>query len=136
MAIDYGEKRTGLAVTDPLRIIATPLTTVNTTTLLSFITDYVKREPVDIFVIGKPLHMNNTPSQSMPLVEAFASALHSEFDDIPIELVDERFTSKIASRAIIDSGVSKKRRKDKALIDSTAATIILQTYLDTQKNTR
>lgn len=129
MAIDYGKVRTGLAVTDPVRIIATPLTTVSTPTLLKYIKDYCAREEVDIFVVGEAKHMDNTPSESMKLIEPFVQQLKEAFPDKEVARIDERFTSKMAFQTMIDSGLKKKQRQNKGMIDQIAATIMLQDYL-------
>lgn len=129
MAIDYGKVRTGLAVTDPVRIIATALTTVETPTLLSFIKDYCAREEVDVFVVGEAKHMDNTPSESMALIEPFVQELKNTFPDKEIARIDERFTSKMAFQTMIDSGLKKKQRQSKGMIDQIAATIMLQDFL-------
>ena len=134
MAIDYGIKRTGLAVTDPVRIIATALTTVETPTLLSYIKEYCAREEVDIFVVGEAKHMDNSPSESMQYIEPFVKQLSETFPDKEIARVDERFTSKMAFQTMIDSGLKKKQRQNKGMIDQIAATLILQTYMNTQNN--
>lgn len=131
MAIDYGRVRTGLAVTDPLRIIATALTTVETPTLLQFIKDYCAKEEVDTFVVGEAKHMDNTPSESMQYIEPFVSQLTAAFPDKKICRIDERFTSKIAFQTMIDSGLKKKDRRNKGTIDQIAATIMLQDYMKT-----
>lgn len=129
MAIDYGKKRTGLAVTDPVRIIATALTTVETPTLISYIKEYCAREEVDLFVVGEAKHMDNTLSESMALIEPFVQELKMAFPDKEIARIDERFTSKIAFQTMIDSGLKKKDRRDKGMIDQIAATIMLQDYM-------
>ncbi len=129
MAIDYGRVRTGLAVTDPMRIIATALTTVDTHTLPSFLKDYCKREEVDIFVVGDAKRMDGSPSESAALIEPFVAQLQQMFPDKEVARIDERFTSKIAFQSMIDSGLRKKQRRDKAMIDQVAATIILQDYM-------
>lgn len=134
MAIDYGKKRTGLAVTDPVRIIATALTTVATPTLLSYLKDYCAREEVDLFVVGEARHMDGTPSESMQYIEPFVEELKRTFPDKEVARVDERFTSKIAFQTMIDSGLRKKQRRDKGMIDQIAATIILQSYMSTINN--
>lgn len=134
MAIDYGKVRTGLAVTDPVRIIATALTTVDTPTLLAFLKDYCAREEVDLFVVGEAKHMDNTPSESMALIEPFVQKLKETFPDKAVARVDERFTSKMAFQTMIDSGLKKKQRRDKGMIDQIAATLILQTYMNTINN--
>lgn len=133
MAIDYGKVRTGLAVTDPVRIIATPLTTVPTPTLLQYIKDYCAREEVDIFVVGIAKHMDNTPSESMALIEPFVQELKNTFPDKEIARIDERFTSKMAFQTMIDSGLKKKQRQSKGTIDQIAATIMLQDYMKINK---
>ena len=134
MAIDYGKVRTGLAVTDPVRIIATALTTVETPTLLAFIKDYCAREEVDLFVVGEAKQMDNSPSESMRYIEPFVSALQATFPDKTVARIDERFTSKMAFQTMIDSGLKKKQRRDKGMIDQISATLILQTYMNTINN--
>ena len=129
MAIDYGKVRTGLAVTDPVRIIATPLTTVPTPTLLQYIKDYCAREEVDIFVVGIAKHMDNSLSESMQYIGPFVNQLAEVFPDKEISRIDERFTSKMAFQTMIDSGLKKKQRQNKGMIDQIAATIMLQDYL-------
>lgn len=129
LALDFGHKRTGIAITDELQIIASGLTTVNTDELLVFLKDYLSKETVELFVIGEPKQMNNQDSESAPLIQKLTSKLKSEFPDIPIFSIDERFTSKMAFQTMIDSGLSKKQRRNKALIDEISATIILQSYL-------
>ncbi len=129
MAIDYGKVRTGLAVTDPVRIIATALTTVETPSLLPYIKDYCAREEVDIFVVGEAKHMDNTPSESMKLIEPFVAAMREAFPNKEIARIDERFTSKMAFQTMIDSGLKKKDRRNKGTIDQIAATIMLQDYM-------
>lgn len=136
MAIDYGKKRTGLAVTDPVRIIATALTTVETPTLLSYIKDYCAREQVDIFVVGLAKHMDNSWSESMEYIEPFVKQLEEAFPEKEIARVDERFTSKIAFQTMIDSGLKKKQRRDKGMIDQISATIMLQDYLKATEATK
>lgn len=134
LAIDYGEKRTGLAVTDPVRIIATALTTVATPTLLQFLKDYCAREQVDIFVVGKAMHMDGRPSESMQYIEPFIEELKKMFPEKEVVRIDERFTSKIAFQTMIDSGLKKKDRRNKGTIDQIAATIMLQDYMRTINN--
>lgn len=129
LAMDYGTKRTGVAVTDDMQIIASGLTTVPTGTLLDFLEDYLKNEQVELFLIGEPKQRDNSPSNIEFEIRPFLKKLSSKFPDIPIERVDERFTSKMAMQTMIDSGISKGRRRDKALVDEISATIILQTYL-------
>ena len=134
MAIDYGRVRTGLAVTDPLRIIASALTTVETPTLLQFLKDYCAREQVDIFVVGKAMHMDGSLSESMQYIEPFVAKLKETFPDKEVVRIDERFTSKMAFQTMIDSGLKKKQRRDKGMIDQIAATIMLQDYMRTINN--
>ncbi|WP_303319045.1 Holliday junction resolvase RuvX [Flavivirga abyssicola] len=129
LAIDYGTKRTGIAVTDELQIIASGLTTVNTKELLKFLKDYTINEQVELFLVGEPKQMNNTASESEIHILPFIDNLKKEFPNIPIERVDERFTSKMAFQTMIDSGLKKNQRKNKALIDEISATLILQSYL-------
>tara|TARA_R110002049_G_scaffold309282_1_gene520055 strand:+ start:37701 stop:38111 length:411 start_codon:yes stop_codon:yes gene_type:complete len=129
LAIDYGMKRTGIAVTDELQIIASGLTTVNTSELISFLKEYTSKESVELFVIGEPKQMDNTPSESEALILPFIAKLEKQFPKIPMARVDERFTSKMAFQTMIDSGLKKKQRKSKALVDEISATLILQSYL-------
>ena len=129
LAIDYGMKRTGLAVTDSLQIIASGLTTVNTKELLSFLKDYTVKEQVELFIVGEPKQMDNTASESETLILPFLKILEQQFPNIPIQRVDERFTSKMAFQTMIDSGLKKNQRKNKALVDEISATLILQGYL-------
>lgn len=129
LAIDYGLKRTGIAITDELQIIASGLTTVETKKLLSFLKDYITKEKVELFLIGEPKQMNNTASESESLILPFIAKLEKEIPDIPIKRVDERFTSKMAFQTMIDSGLKKNQRKNKALVDEISATLILQSYL-------
>jgi putative Holliday junction resolvase len=130
IAIDYGQKRVGLAVTDELQLIATSLTTVPSAEVLIFLKEYLAKNPVTCFVVGEPRQMNNQPSESARFIEPFIRALRSEFPGIPVERVDERFTSMMAQRTILESGVRKKVRQDKALVDTVSATIMLQSYLE------
>lgn len=130
LAIDYGQKRCGIAVTDALQIIATGLKTVSTTELMNFLKQYVQKEQVDAFIIGHAKHLNATDSESMQYIKPFVQKLAKDFPDKPIEMVDERFTSKIAFQTMIDGGLKKKQRQDKALIDTISATIILQSYME------
>jgi len=129
LAIDYGQKRTGIAVTDEMQIIASGLTTVPTETALAFLKEYFGKEKVEKVLIGEPKQMNNEPSQSAPLIDAFVEKFKLDFPDMPVERVDERFTSKMAFQTMIDSGLKKKQRQNKALIDEISATIMLQDYL-------
>ena len=133
LAIDYGKKRTGLAVTDELQIIANGLTTVATATLVDFILDYVKREPVERIVVGLPKQMNNTPSENMCRIEPFVNRLRKLLPDIPVEYHDERFTSVLAHQAILASGIGKMARRNKELVDEVSATIILQSYMESRR---
>lgn len=134
LSIDYGKKRTGLAVTDPLQIIANGLTTVETKDLLDFLLKYVKEEEVGQIVIGKPMQPNGQPSENLVRVEAFVNRWRKVSPSVPIVFYDERFTSVLAHRAIIDGGVKKKaRRENKGLVDEVSATIILQDYMNSKR---
>ena len=130
IAIDYGRKRSGIAVTDTLQIVANGLTTVPTHTLLNFIKDYVSTESVDRIVVGLPKQMNNQPSENMKCIQPFVNRMRKEIPEIPIEMYDERFTSVLAHRAMIDGGMKKMARRDKAIVDEISATIILNDYLE------
>jgi len=132
MAIDFGTKRTGLAVTDELQIIASGLTTVPTKELLNFLKDYTNKEKVELFLVGEPKQMNFENSESEVSITKFLNKLKNDLPKIPVKRVDERFTSKMAFQSMIDSGLKKKQRKDKALVDEISATIILQSYLYNQ----
>ena len=132
LAIDYGEKRTGIAITDPLQIVASGLTTVDTNTLIDFLKNYCSEENVDLFVVGLPKQMNNQPSQSKSIIKPFLKKLKSNFPRISIIRIDERFTSKIALRTMIDLGLKKSQRRNKLLVDQISATLILQSYLDSK----
>lgn len=129
ICIDYGKKRTGLAVTDPLKIIATGLTTVETPKLFAFLKDYFKKESVELILIGEPKNLDDTDTHATPLVMQAINRLKKEFPTIPVQTVDERYTSKMAVRAMIDMGMKKKDRRNKAFVDEIAATIMLQEYL-------
>ncbi|MGJ8549111.1 Holliday junction resolvase RuvX [Winogradskyella wichelsiae] len=129
LAIDYGTKRTGLAVTDEMQIIASGLTTVDTKQLLEYLKKYVLAEKVEKIVVGLPKQMDNTPSESEVYIQKFLKQLLKEIPQIPVDRVDERFTSKMAFQTMIDSGLKKKQRKNKALVDEISATLILQSYL-------
>lgn len=129
-AIDYGRKRTGIAVSDPLQMIATGLTTVATHTLLEFIASYLNKNEVDTFVVGKPKQMNDQDSENMRYIKPFVKKLQEKYPQIPIVLYDERFTSLLAHKAIIEGGVKKKDRQNKALVDEVSAVIILQSYME------
>jgi putative holliday junction resolvase len=134
LAIDYGTKRIGLAVTDPLQIFASPLNTVSPDQFDTFIAGYLKTEEVNDFVIGYPVQMNNQPSESVRYINPFIKKLKKTFPDIHIHLVDERFTSQMALRSMIDGGVKKRDRQDKSLVDKISASIILQSFLDNRSN--
>lgn len=134
LAIDYGRKRTGIAVTDPLKIIATSLTTVEAKDIFTFLNKYLQTEKVEKFIVGYPKQMNNELSESVKYIDPFLVKLKAKYPDIPVELVDERFTSKMAFQTMIDSGIGKMKRRDKGLIDTISATIILQSYLEQNKN--
>ncbi|MBC3847242.1 Holliday junction resolvase RuvX [Winogradskyella echinorum] len=132
LAIDYGTKRTGIAVTDELQIIASGLTTVDTKELIPFLKQYTETENVDKLVVGLPKQMDNTASESEIYIQKFLELLAKAIPHIPVERIDERFTSKMAFQTMIDSGLKKKQRKNKALIDEISATLILQSYLTSQ----
>ena len=132
MAIDYGRKRCGIAVTDPLQIIANSLTTVATKDLLTFILDYVKKENVETIVIGEPKDMQNNPSESSRYIEPFIGQLRKALPEMDIKRHDERFTSKMAFQTMIDAGLGKKQRQNKELVDTISATIILQSYMESE----
>ena len=134
MGIDYGRKRTGVAVTDPLKIIAGNLATVPTHTLMQFIKDYLSREQVERIVIGQPTQLNGDPSESMKYITPFVNRLRKELPDMPVVMYDERFTSTIAHQAMIDGGMKKSDRRDKNRVDAIAATIILNDYLQSIYN--
>lgn len=130
IAIDYGLKRTGLAVTDPLRIIATPLDTIDSSNVITFLHSYLQKESVDEFVIGMPKTLSNTDSEMTPLVRKFVNEMEKVFPGKMIHLVDERFTSSMAKRALIEGGMKKKDRRVKGNVDKVSATILLQTFLN------
>jgi putative Holliday junction resolvase len=129
LAIDYGVKRIGLAVTDEMQMIAFGLTTIATTEIFAFLSDYITKEKVELILVGEPKQMDNTASESEVYIKPFLEKLAEKFPAIPIKRHDERFTSKMAFQTMIDSGLKKKQRKNKALIDEISATIILQSYL-------
>jgi len=133
LSIDYGKRRTGLAVTDPLQIIAGGLATVSTSELYDYLVAYVSREPVERIVIGKPIQPNGQPSENLARVEQFVNRWRKAQPQLPIEYVDERFTSVLAHRAMIDGGLKKKSRQNKALVDEISATIILQSYMESRR---
>jgi len=130
VAIDYGRKRVGLAVTDALQIFATSLTTVHSKDVMNYLKEYVLKETVDCFVVGLPRQMNNTDSESARFIEPFVRLLQKQFPAIRVARVDERFTSKMATATILEAGLKKKDRQNKALVDTVSATIILQSYLE------
>ena len=133
LAIDYGIKRTGIAVSDEMQMIAFGLTTVASETAISFLKDYFSKEKVEKVILGEPKQMDGTPSQSAEIINQFLEKFKNNFPDMPVERVDERFTSKMAFQTMIDSGLKKKQRQNKALVDEIAATIILQDYLHYKK---
>jgi len=133
IGIDYGKKRIGLAVTDPLGIFASPLATVSPEDFRDFISEYMKSETIDAFVLGYPVKMNNEPSESVKYIDPFIRNLKKTFPGKPVHLIDERFTSQMAFRTMIDGGVTKKGRQDKAMVDKISASIILQSFLDKRK---
>jgi len=130
LAIDYGRKKSGIAVTDPMQIIANGLDTIASHELFDFVVRYMKAEDVERIVVGYPTQTSGEVSESMKYIEPFVNRLKKNFPDLPIEWVDERFTSKIAFQAMIDGGLKKKARQNKALVDKVSATIILQTYME------
>lgn len=136
ISIDYGKRRTGIAVTDPLQIIANGLATVSTSQLYRFLVDYMSKEQVERIVIGKPMQPNGKPSENLARVQQFVARWKKAHPDVPIDYVDERFTSVLAHRAMIDGGLHKKARQDKALVDEISATIILQSYMEGRRNSR
>jgi putative holliday junction resolvase len=133
LAIDFGKKRTGIAVSDPLQIIASALDTVESNELIGFLKKYMQREPVEKILIGYPLNMDNTPTHATPLVEKFIIKFGNVFPDMPVEKIDERMTSKFASQAISEMGLKKKDREKKELIDAVSAVMMLQDYLANMK---
>lgn len=133
LAIDYGKKRTGIAVSDPLQIIANGLTTVETSKLFDFLQDYLQKEEVSVIVVGLPKQMNNEASENMVRIEPFVNRLRKLYPDIPVAYSDERFSSKIAHQAMIEGGLKKKDRQNKALVDEISATIILQGYMESNR---
>lgn len=130
LSIDYGMKRTGIAVTDEMQIIASGLTTIPSETLIVFLKDYFSKEKVEKVIIGEPKQMDGTPSESTVIIEKFIKTFQNNFPEMPLDRVDERFTSKMAFQTMIDSGLKKKQRQNKALIDEIAATIMLQDYMN------
>lgn len=134
LAIDYGKKRVGLAVTDPSQIIANKLTTVATAELWDFLQNYFSKENVDEVIIGYPRQLNNQPSEAVTYINPFIKKFKREYPEMNLELMDERFTSKMAFQTMIDGGVSKKGRRNKAMVDAISATIILQNYMEQKRN--
>jgi putative holliday junction resolvase len=134
IGIDYGQKRVGIAVSDPLKIGASGIATVRPHEVLSFLDDYMSKENVECIVVGKPLQMNNTVSESFYYVKQFVASLKKKFPGMRIELIDERFTSKIASMVMFEGGMKKSERRKKENIDRISAAIILQTFLEKEKN--
>jgi putative Holliday junction resolvase len=134
MAVDYGQKRAGIAVTDTMQLIANGLDTVPSHELIPYLRNYFTHEKVDLVVVGYPLQMNNTASEAVKYIEEFLKHFRKNFPEMKYELMDERFTSKLAFQAMIDGVLKKKRRSDKSLIDKISATIILQSYMEKQKN--
>ena len=133
LSIDYGKKRTGIAVSDPLQIIANGLTTVETPRLFEFLEEYLKKEEVSCIVVGLPRQMNNEPSENMKRIEPFVNRLRKLYPHIEVEYFDERFSSRMAMQTMIDGGVRKKDRQNKALVDEISATIILQGYMESKR---
>jgi len=133
LSIDYGNKRVGLAVTDPLKIIATRLTTVSTNEIWGYLADYFAREEVELVLVGYPRQLNNEPSEAIRYINPFLKKFQQIYKEMPLRLMDERFSSKMAFQAMIDAGVKKMDRQNKATIDGVSATIILQSYLEEKK---
>lgn len=136
LAIDYGRKRCGIAVTDPLKIVANGLETVATHKLMEFLKSYMSSEPVELIVIGQPMQLNGKPSESMRYITPFINRLKNEMPTMPVVMADERFTSTLAHQAMIDGGMKKSDRRDKARVDTIAATIILNDYLQSKQHTQ
>lgn len=130
LAFDYGTKRIGIAVTDPLQIIATGLDTIHPKGIIDYLKKYLSSEQVELFVVGEPRQMDGSPSQSTPHIKGFITTLKKHFPEIPVERIDERFTSKMASAVVAQSGFKKTDRQNKERLDTISATIILQTYLE------
>lgn len=130
LAFDYGTKRIGIAVTDPLQIIATGLDTIHPKDIIDYLKKYLSKEQVELFVVGEPKQMDGTASQSAPHIKGFITTLNKNFPGIPVERIDERFTSKMASAVVAQSGFKKTDRQNKERLDTISATIILQTYLE------
>jgi len=136
LGIDYGTKRVGLAVTDPLRIIASPLETVRTIDLEAWIENYLQAVQVDAFTVGYPVDMNNKPSESVKVIDPFIKRLKRKYPDKPVHLADERFTSRMAQIAMIEGGLKKMKRRDKSIVDKVSAALILQAFIDKSKKTK
>ncbi|GET33517.1 putative pre-16S rRNA nuclease [Prolixibacter bellariivorans] len=133
LALDYGRKRVGVAVTDPLQLIASRLTTIATHEIWDFLSEYLQKEDVETLVIGYPVQLNNEPSESIRYINPFLKKFRKLYPDMPVKQIDERFTSKMAFQSMIDAGLRKKSRQDKAMVDAVSATIILQSYLEENK---
>lgn len=133
LAIDYGRKRVGIAVTDPLKIIANGLTTVKSCDVLKFLSDYLSKETIELIVVGLPKTMNNEESDSMQYIKPFVEKLKKQHPNVPIEMYDERFTSVLAHKAMLEGGLKKKERQNKALVDEISATIILQSFMESNR---
>jgi putative Holliday junction resolvase len=134
LAIDYGQKRAGLAVTDEMQMIASPLATIHVSEIMAYLEAYIAREPVEIIVVGEPKDMDNRPSDAARFTEPFVKKLKRFFPGIPVERYDERFTSRMAFQTLIDSGISKKARSDKSKLDRISASLILQSWLEARDN--
>ena len=130
LGIDYGKKRVGIAISDSLQIIASALTTIDTPNIFTFLKDLLEKEEIDCFVIGEPKNLDGTPTDSTVITKEFVARLSKKYPHISIKRIDERFTSKIAKQSILDAGIKKMKRRDKALVDKVSAAIILQSYLD------
>ena len=130
LGIDYGKKRVGIAISDSLQIIASALTTIDTPNIFTFLKDLLEKEEIDCFVVGEPKNLDGTPTDSTVITKEFVAKLSKKYPHISIKRIDERFTSKIAKQSILDAGLKKMKRRDKALVDKVSAAIILQSYLD------
>ena len=130
LAFDYGTKRIGIAVTDPMQIIATGLNTIHPNKIIDYLKNYLQTNPVERFIVGEPKQMDNTPSQSAIYVKGFVNLLKKTFPEVPVEMIDERFTSKMASAVIAQSGMNKKARQNKELVDTISAVILLQSWME------
>ena len=136
LAIDYGRKRVGIAVTDPTQLIANRLTTVASHTIWDFLKEYFEKEQVEAVVVGYPKQLNNQPSEAVRYINPFLKKFQKVYPEMKLDIFDERFTSKMAFQTMIDGGLKKKKRQDKAMVDGVSATIILQSYLEQKRNTR